>query len=114
MKQRLLIMNGQRVFQAEQNGEWNTLNVQKAGDVKAGIYNLHVAKEAEKGRKYVGFILHADDEYVYQQDGKSVIRHARAAFDTVPSYGTLKSISYEHDRAMVATATHKLGRTLTQ
>jgi hypothetical protein len=114
MKQRVLIMNGQRVFQAEQNGEWNTINVQKAGDVKPGIYNLHVAKEAEKGRKYVGFILHADGDYVYQQDDKSVVRHVRAAFDTVPANGTLKSISYDQDRALVASATKKLGRGLTR
>lgn len=110
MKQRVLVMNGQRLLQSEQNGEWNTVNVQKAGDLKPGIYHLYLAKDADKSRKHIGYILHTDRDYVYQQDDKNVIRHECAAFDIVPSQGTLKSISYEQGRAIVATAVQKLGR----
>jgi cell filamentation protein len=114
MKQRVLVMNGQRLLQSEQNGEWNTVNVQKAGDLKPGIYHLYLAKDADKERKYIGYILHTDKDYVYQQYDKNLVRHERAAFDVVPNHGTLKSISYDQERAIVAVAVQKRGRGLTR
>ena len=114
MKQRVLVMNGQRLLQSEQNGEWNTVNVQKAGDLKPGIYHLYLAKDADKCHKYIGYVLHTDKDYVYQQYDKNVVRHERAAFEVAPNLGTLKSISYEQERAIVVTAVQKRGRGLTR
>jgi KfrB protein len=102
MKQRILIMNRQRLLQTESEGQWSTTKVEKAGDVKAGIYNLYLAKDADKVKKYVGTIIHVDKDHVYQStDGRNVIRHERSAFGTVPAYGTTQSISYEEGRALV-------------
>ena len=39
MKQRLLVMNGQKILQHEQEGRWQNDKVEKAGLVKPGIYN---------------------------------------------------------------------------
>ena len=37
MKQRLLVMNGQRIVQAEQGGAWTNEKVDKAGALKPGM-----------------------------------------------------------------------------
>jgi hypothetical protein len=54
MKQRLLVMNGQRIVQSEQGGAWTIEKVDKAGAIKPGIYNLHTALPADKSQRYVG------------------------------------------------------------
>jgi len=111
MKQRLLVMNGQRVVQAEQGGEWINKKVDKAGALKPGIYNLYMAKEADKSQKYDGMIVHSDSSSVYQQIGKNFVMHDRQDFDIVPETGALKSISYDaQGKAVVAGEAAKLGR----
>ena len=47
MKERLLVMNGQRIVQAEKDGAWTNQKVDKAGALKPGIYNLYTAQAAE-------------------------------------------------------------------
>ena len=106
MKQRILVMNGQRLVQTEQEGQWNTINVEKAGNFKAGIYNLYRATDADKKQESIGMILHTDKDYVYQQKGREVLRHDRKDFTIVPVYGAIKSISYdEQSRAITVSAT---------
>lgn len=106
MKQRILVMNGQRLVQTEQGGEWNTGKVEKAGNFKAGIYNLYRATDADKKQEYVGMILHTDNAYVYQQKGREVLRHDRKDFTVAPEHGAIKSISYdEQSRAITVSAT---------
>lgn len=48
MKERLLVMNGQRIVQAEKDGAWTNQKVDKAGALKPGIYNLYTAQAADK------------------------------------------------------------------
>lgn len=115
MKQRILVMNGQRLLQTEQSGQWNVNKVERAGNLEPGIYNLYLADPADKAKQYVGLILHADKDYVYQQQGEEVVRHPRADFGIVPETGALKSISYdEQSRAKVVAATVALGRGMTR
>jgi hypothetical protein len=55
MKQRLLVMNGQKIVQHEQEGRWLNDKVEKAGLVKPGIYNLYcyvLPWLRSKGSKY--------------------------------------------------------------
>jgi len=113
MKERLLVMNGQRIVQSEQEpGKWHTEHVDKAGSVKPGIYNIYQAKQADKATTHDGVILHADKQHIYQQVGKEFIKHERADFDKVPEIGGAKSVTYDQStgRAVVAAATMKLGR----
>ncbi|MEO7560214.1 MAG: KfrB domain-containing protein [Nitrosospira sp.] len=113
MKQRILVMNGQRLVQTEQGEEWNTGKVEKAGNLKAGIYNLYRAIDADKKQEYVGMILHTDNAYVYQQKGREVLRHDRQDFTVVPDYGSLKSIAYdEQGRAVTAAATATISQSI--
>lgn len=110
MKQRLLVMNGQRLIQSEQGGEWVTDKVAKAGAIKPGIYNIHLSAQADKAKTQDGVIVHADSEFIYQQVGKNFIKHDRLDFDKVPDIGSNVTIAYSDSRAMVSAASIKLGR----
>ena len=110
MKQRLLVMNGQCLVQAEQDGKWQTVKVAKAGAVKPGIYEIHLSSLAEKTNAYDGPILHADKDFVYQQVHKSYIKHERADFDKVPDIGSNSSVKYDNGKAVVMPSNMKLGR----
>jgi cell filamentation protein len=112
MKQRLLVMNGQKLLQTEQGGQWATTKVDKAGALKPGIYNIHLAMPADKTKSHDGLVLHLDKEHVYQQVGKLFIRHALDDFGKAPDTGSIASIRYDGDRAAVATASVKQGRRL--
>ncbi|MDL1867481.1 conjugal transfer protein TraO [Betaproteobacteria bacterium PRO4] len=110
MKQRLLIMNGQRIVQIEQGGTWKNEKVDKAGTLKPGIYNLYMAKEADKGQKHDGTIVHTDNGSVYQKIGTNFVMHDRKNFDKVPDVGTLKSIGYDAQGKAVVAEAAKLSR----
>lgn len=111
MKQRLLVMNGQRLVQIEKEGQWATDKVEKAGPVKPGIYNIHVALQADKAKTHEGMIVHQDRTHVYQQIGKSFVMHAVSDFDIVPEIGSNSSIRYDQGMAKASlAASMKLGR----
>ena len=115
VKQRLLVMNGQRLVQNEQAGEWQTDKVEKAGTLKPGIYNIHLAGQADKTKSHDGVIVHADKEHVYQQTGKNFVKHDRSSFDKIPDIGGNSSITYaEGGKAQVAPSSIKLSRGLSR
>ena len=71
MKIRLIVMNGQRMIQREEEGKWQNHKVEKAGAIKPGIYNVYLATPAERRKTYKeGVIVHAEDDAVYQQVGR--------------------------------------------
>jgi KfrB protein len=114
MKQRVLVMNGQRLVQNENAGQWETDKVDKAGAIKPGIYNIHLATDADQAKAYEGVVIHADKASVYQQVGKAFIRHDRTLFDKVPVIGSNTSIEYEGNKAIVAATSVKQGRRLSR
>jgi len=110
-------MNGQRIVQNEQTpGTWQTEHVDKAGQLKPGIYNIYAASAADKGKAHEGVIIHADKQAIYQQIGRQFVQHERANFDKVPDIGSAKSITYDSStgRAQVAAASEKLGKKLSR
>ena len=110
MKQRLLVMNGQRLLQSEQAGQWQTDKVEKAGALGPGLYHLHLAARADPTQAHDGLILHADGSHVYQQCGRSVVRHDRGGFGRVPGTGDSVTIRYEAGRVVVEPSTGRPGR----
>jgi cell filamentation protein len=113
-KQRLLVMNGQRLLQGERGGEWIVQKVDKAGALKPGIYDIHLAGAADKGKSYDGVVLFADKQFVYQQVGKSYVKHERQDFAKVPEAGANSNIRYEDGKAIAAPSSLKLGRGLSR
>ncbi len=110
MKQRLLVMNGQRLVQSEQGGQWKTEKVEKAGTLKPGIYNIHLSSQADKAKTQDGVIIYVDREHVYQQVGKSFVKHDRMDFDKGLEIGSPCSVKYEGGKAVVSALAIKLGR----
>ncbi|EMJ7039721.1 MULTISPECIES: IncP plasmid survival protein KfrB [Pseudomonadota] len=111
MKHRLLVMNGQRIVQTENQGAWTNQKVDKAGALKPGIYNIYMAQKAEKSQRHDGTIVHADSGSIYQQVGKNFVMHARSDFDKVPEIGSAKSITYDaNGKAQVSAENVKLSR----
>lgn len=67
-KQRVLVMNGQRVLQTEDAGKWrNDSSRIKPVLIKPGIYPLYLSKGPDKSTSYDGAILHTDKQAVYQR-----------------------------------------------
>ena len=114
MKQRLLVMNGQRIVQHEQEGQWQNDKVDRAGIVKPGIYNLYLATQADKSKAHDGVVVYADKESVFQQVGKSYVKHARSDFDKVPEIGSNSSIKYEEGRAVASVLSAQLSRAMSR
>ncbi|MCU7799123.1 MAG: conjugal transfer protein TraO [gamma proteobacterium symbiont of Lucinoma myriamae] len=107
MKERLLVMNGQKILQSNSEGKWENQKVGKAKGIKPGIYNIHLATNADKRKSYEGQILHTDKENVYQKVGKQFIKHERKNFDKVIDIGSDKIISYDHGKAVVKNSAQK-------
>lgn len=110
MKQRLLVMNGQRLLQSEKEGQWQTVHVDKAMGIRPGIYDLHLARAADKSAAYDGVFLYADKEHVFQLTGKSIVRHDRNRFTLAPDIGIDVQVTYGEDMALIAAASIKTGR----
>ena len=110
MKQRLVVMNGQKLVQNEGTGEWVTAKVEKAGALRPGLYNLYMAALADSGKVHEGIILHADDDHVFQQAGKALIKHPLNMFQTVPEAGKLTQIRYDGGTALAVVAALRRGR----
>lgn len=111
MKQRLLVMNGQRLVQTEQGGEWKNQKVDKAGALRPGIYNLYTAQHADKKKAHNGTILYFDGKQIYQQTDKGMVAHNREDFDKIPEAGKKVNVSYnDAGRAALTAETATLSR----
>ncbi|MGJ0637217.1 KfrB domain-containing protein [Xenorhabdus bovienii] len=116
MKQRLLVMNGQKIVQSEKGaGDWQNEKVEKAGELKPGMYNIYLANQADKTKSHTGTIVHADKESVYQQIGKNFVKHERSNFDKIPVIGSEKTISYGKDQSRAEiSVSQKIGRSISR
>lgn len=57
MKQRIVVMNGQRIVQSEQGKDWIITKVRKAGHTQPGVYNISTAVQASRDKTYEGVVL---------------------------------------------------------
>lgn len=118
MKQRLVVMNGQRIVQTTPPGAdsfdaASNVVAGKAGSLKPGLYNLYSSSAADKAQSYKGQVIHSDKEFVYQKTNSNIIKHERSDFDIVPDIGAALSISYgENGRAQTEVTTLQQGRGL--
>ena len=101
MNERLIVMNGRCVLQQQQGATWKDIDVEKAGALKPGIYNLSTAVPADQTTAHEGVILHLTKDTVFQVVDKTVLTHRRAAFSQSPAVGASVSIRYEQDKALI-------------
>lgn len=114
MKERLLVMNGTKVLETEVRGSWTATKVEKAGSLKPGIYNLYNATAADETKAYIGAVIHADKGGIYQQVGKSYVKHDPAVFDKVPDIGAVHNIRYDGNKPVVSMESTTVKRGLTR
>ena len=113
MKQRILVMNGQRLIQTyHDNQEWKTDKVERALGLKPGIYNIYLAKIVEDNHKqtpneFNGVIVHINNTAVVQQIGKDFIMHNRKKFSKAPIIGDNVAIKYTQDKNISISEPHK-------
>lgn len=129
MKERLLVMNGRKIVQAEQGQEWITTGkVDKAGQLKPAIYNLHAAVPAAEGTTQ-GTLVHVveakrdkpesqvEPARLYLQVGRGfVVYEAQTAsiFGKLPEVGSSVSVEYEKGAVKVTAADQAQKRKLTR
>lgn len=113
-KERILVMNGQRIIQLEEGGQWITQKVGKARELKPGIYNAYLAQDADKALQHTGVVFHIDDNYVYQQTQNGIMRHPFSSFGAIPEYGRSVCITYEAGRVVTIDATLGLSQKLSR
>ena len=87
-KLRMIVMNGQKILQTQNNNEWETMGTIKKVDegIKPGVYNIYLAKTPVDKNQYEGQIIHIDKENAvfYQQVNKDFIVHRLNAVDGKP------------------------------
>jgi hypothetical protein len=102
-KQRIIVMNGQKILQTLVNDIWETTGTIKKAEegIKPGIYNIYLAKAPSDKDQYEGKILYIDKDNAvfYQQVKKDFIMHKLNAVDSKPVAGKNVVIKYDGEKA---------------
>lgn len=102
-KLRMIVMNGQKILQTQNNNEWETMGTIKKVEegIKPGVYNIHLAKTPVDKNRYEGQVIHVDKEnsVFYQQVNKDFIVHQLKAVDGKPVAGKDVAITYDGEKA---------------
>lgn len=107
-KQRIIVMNGQKILQTLVNDIWATTGTIKKAEegIKPGIYNIYLAKTPSEQNQYEGKILYIDKDNAvfYQQVKKDFIMHKLIAVDGKPVAGRDVAIKYDGEKAKLTQA----------
>lgn len=102
-KLRMIVMNGQKILQTQNNNEWETIGTIKKVDegIKPGVYNIYLAKTPSDKNQYQGQIIYIDKEnsVFYQQVKRDFIVHQLNAVDGKPIAGKDVAITYDGEKA---------------
>ena len=102
-KLRMIVMNGQKILQTQNNNEWETIGTIKKVDegIKPGVYNIYLAKTPVDKNQYEGQIIHVDKENAifYQQVKKDFIVHQLKATYGKPVAGKDVAIQYDGEKS---------------
>ncbi|TXI36109.1 MAG: conjugal transfer protein TraO [Nitrosomonas sp.] len=102
-KLRMIVMNGQKILQTQNNNEWETIGTIKKVDegIKPGVYNIYLAKTPVDKNQYEGQIIHVDKDNAifYQQVNKDYIVHQLDGIDGKPVAGKDVAITYDGEKA---------------
>ncbi len=101
-KLRMIVMNGQKILQTQNNNEWETIGTIKKVDegIKPGVYNIYLATAPVDKNQYEGQIIYIDKENAvfYQQVKKDFIVHQLNAVDGKPVAGQDVAITYDGEK----------------
>jgi len=94
MKQRILVMNGQRLIENQVDGKWKTIKVIKAESLKGGIYNIFMAKDADKSEKSEGILVHFTNSELYIKTPFGFLKYENPGDIKLPQIGSHISVDY--------------------
>ena len=104
-KQRIIVMNGQKILQTQNNNEWETTGAIKKAEegIRPGVYNIYLAKEPSDKNQYEGTILLVDKDngVFYQQVNKDFILHQLKAVDGKLVAGKGVVVRYDGEKAVL-------------
>ena len=102
-KLRMIVVNGQKILQTQNNNEWETTGTIKKVDegIKPGVYNIYLARTPVDKNQYEGKIIYIDKENAvfYQQVKKDIIVHQLKAIEGKPVAGKDVVIAYDGEKA---------------
>ena len=102
-KLRMIVMNGQKILQTQNNNEWETTGTIKKVEegIKPGVYNIYLATSPSDKNQYQGQIIYIDKENAvfYQQVNKDFIVHQLNSVDGKPVAGKDVAITYDGEKA---------------
>ena len=102
-KLRMIVMNGQKTLQTQNNNEWETTGTIKKVDegIKPGVYNIYLARTFVDKNQYERKIIYIDKENAvfYQQVKKDFIVHQLKAIEGKPVAGKDVVIAYDGEKA---------------
>lgn len=101
MKQRILVMNGQRLIESQVDGKWKTIKVTKAESLKGGVYNIFMAKDADKNARTEGILVHATNTEFYIKTPYGFVKHEHIEDIKLPQIGTQVSVFYENEKLFI-------------
>ena len=101
MKLRILVMNGQRLIENQVDGKWKTIKVTKAESLKGGIYNIFMAKEADKSEKSEGILVHFTSSELFIKTPYGFIKYENPGDIKLPHIGSHVSVGYQDDKLSI-------------
>lgn len=102
MKQRILVMNGQRLIEnLDENGKWKTIKVSKAESLKGGIYNIFTAKDADNKMGASGILIHTTKDEFFIKTPYGFLKYELTEQIKLPAIGSNINVSYENDQIKI-------------
>lgn len=111
MKNRVIVMNGQRILQEQsESNKWKDINVNRAEGLKPGIYNIFTSKDVDKTvldaiKEFSGQIIHHTAKTVIQKSGNGFYGHDKNLFGKLPAVGSFVNIKYDESKKITVSNT---------
>lgn len=97
MRKRVVVLNGQKVLQAEEGATWTNERVEKAGLLRPGLYELFTAQQSDRSTYTAGALLIMDSGMLYQVTDTGLVAHNCNDFDVLPAVGAHGTVTYNAD-----------------
>lgn len=97
MKQRILVLNGQRLIERWEDEEWKTTKVAKAEELKGGVYNIFTARDGNKNQVTQGILVHATKDEIFLKGNYGFMKFDITEDTKIPAIGSHVNLSYDQD-----------------
>lgn len=115
MKQRILVLNGQRLLENFENDEWKTIKTYKFNSLPGGVYNIFAARDGEKEKNSEGLLVHASENEFYLKSAFGMLKYEINEYLKLPGIGSFIKVAFDENKQIIVNTvdqkqTHKLTR----